>query len=59
MERKGKDRALQWRKVIGPLGKIMKGKNMTLKVEKKSIILPPLTYSYETWTLDGTDASGG
>ena len=53
MEGEIKERAVRGRQVIGSLGRIMKGRNVSMEVKKglrDSIVLPTLTYGSETWT---------
>ncbi len=47
-----RERALQDRKVVGSLGRIMKGRGVSMEVKRdllNTIIVPTLTYANETW----------
>ncbi len=47
-----RERALQGRKVVGSLGRIMNGRSVSLEVKKdlrNTVIVPTLTYARETW----------
>ncbi|KAK3893161.1 hypothetical protein Pcinc_003002 [Petrolisthes cinctipes] len=53
MEGEIRERAVKGRQVIGSLGRIMKGRSVSMEVKRglrNSIILPTLTYASETWT---------
>ncbi|KAK3889856.1 hypothetical protein Pcinc_006182 [Petrolisthes cinctipes] len=53
MEREIRERAMRGRQVIGSLGRIMKGRSVSMEVKRglrNSIILPTLTYASETRT---------
>ena len=53
MEGEIRERAVQGRRVIGSLGRIMKGRSVSMEVKKglrDSIVIPTLTYASETWT---------
>ena len=53
MEGEVRERAVKGRQVVGSLGRIMKGRNVSVDVKKglrDSIVLPTLTYGSETWT---------
>ncbi len=46
------ERALQGRKVVGSLGRIMNGKSVSMDVRRdlrNTVIVPTLTYASETW----------
>jgi len=48
-----RERAVQGRRVIGSLGRIMKGRNVSMDIKKglrNSIVIPTITYAAETWT---------
>ncbi len=47
-----RERALQGRKVVGSLGRIMNGRNVSMEVKRdliNTVIIPTLTYASETW----------
>ncbi|KAK3893665.1 hypothetical protein Pcinc_002527 [Petrolisthes cinctipes] len=53
MEGEIRERAVKGRQVIGSLGRIMKGRSVSMEVKRglrNSIILSTLTYASETWT---------
>ena len=53
MEGEVRERAVKGRQVVGSLGRIMKGRSVSVDVKKglrDSIVLPTLTYGSETWT---------
>ncbi len=48
-----RERALQERRVVGSLGRIINGRSVSKEVERdlrNTIIVPTLTYASETWT---------
>ena len=60
MEGEIRERAVKGRQVIGSLGRIMKGRNVSMDVKRglrNSIVLPTLTYASETWTWNGGQRS--
>ncbi len=53
MEGEIRARALQERKVVGSMGRMMRGKTVSTEVNKAlrdGIIVPTVTYASETWT---------
>ncbi len=53
MEGEVRERAVKGRSVIGSLGRIMKGRKVSMEVKRglrKSVLLPTLKYGSETWT---------
>ncbi len=47
-----RERALQGKKVVGSLGRIMKGRSVSMEVKRdlrNTVIVPTLTYASETW----------
>ncbi len=47
-----RERALQERKVLGSLGRIMNGRSVSIEVKRvlrSTVIVPTLTYASETW----------
>ena len=60
MEGEIRERAVKGRQAIGTLGRIMRGRNVSLNVKKglrNSIVLPTLTYGSETWTWNDAQQS--
>ncbi|MCP5003018.1 MAG: hypothetical protein GY941_03575 [Planctomycetes bacterium] len=60
MEGETRERAVKGRQVIGSLGRIMKGRNVSMEVKRglrNSIVLPTLTYASETWTWNSAQQS--
>ena len=52
MDGETRERAIQGRKVVGPLGRIMKGRTVSMDVKKglcDGVLLPTITYASETW----------
>ncbi len=52
MEGEVRERAVKGRSVIGSLGRVMKGRNMSMKVKRgprNNVLLPTLRYGSETW----------
>ncbi len=52
-EGKTRERALQVRKVVGSLGRMMKGRSVSMEVKRdlrNTVIVPTLTYASKTWT---------
>ncbi len=55
-----RERALQGRKVVGSLGRIKKGRSVSMKVKRdlrNSLIVPALTYASETWAWNESQRS--
>ncbi len=55
-----RERALQGRKVVGYLGRIMKGRSVSMKVKRdlrNTVIAPTLTYASETWAWNESQRS--
>ncbi len=53
MEGESRERALQGGRVAGSLGRIMKGRSVSMEVKRdvrNTLILPTLTYASQTWT---------
>ncbi len=53
-------RALQGRKVVGSLGRIMKGRSVSMEVKsdlRNTVIVPVLTYASETWAWNESQRS--
>ncbi len=53
MEGEVRERAVKERSVIGSLGRVMRGRNVSMEVKrglKNSVLLPTLTYGSEAWT---------
>ncbi len=53
MEGEVRKRAVKGRSVIGSLGRVMKGRNVSMEVKRglrNSVLLPTLTCGSETWT---------
>ncbi len=47
-----RERALQGRKVVGSLGRIMNGRSVSMEVNRdlrNTVIVPTLTYASKTW----------
>ncbi len=52
MEGETRERAVKWRKVVGSLGHMMKGRTVSIEVKKElrdGIIVPTITHASETW----------
>ena len=52
MDGETRERAVQGRKVVGSLGRIMKGRTVSMEVKKglrDGVIIPTITYASETW----------
>ncbi len=52
MEGEIRERALQGRRVVESLGRIMNGRSVSMEVKsdlRNTIIVPTLTYASETW----------
>ncbi len=48
-----RERTVKGRSVIGSLGRVMKGRNVSMEVKRglrNSVLLPTLTYGSEAWT---------
>ncbi len=61
-ERETKERALQRRKVVGSLGRIMKGRSVSMEVKRdlrNTVIVPTLTYASRTWAWNESQRSRG
>ncbi len=55
-----RERALQGRKVVGSLGRIMKGRSVSMEVKRdlrNTVIVPTLTYASETWACNESQRS--
>ncbi len=55
-----RERALQKRKVVGSLGRIMKGRSVNMEVKRdlrNTVIVPTLTYVSETWAWNESQRS--
>ncbi len=55
-----RERAFNGRSVAGSLGRIMKGRSVSMEVKrgiKNRIILPTLSYAFETWTWNAAQQS--
>ncbi len=55
-----RERALQGRKVVGSLGRIMKGRSVSMEVKRDlrdTVIVPTLTYASETWAWNESQRS--
>ncbi len=55
-----RERALQGRKVVGSLGRIMKGRSVSRAVKRdlrNTVIVPTLTYASETWAWNESQRS--
>ncbi len=60
MEREIREQFMRGRSVVGSLAGVMKGRNVSMDVKRglrNSILLPPLTYGSENWTLNGAQQS--
>ena len=60
MEGEIRERVMRGRSVVGSLGGVMKGRNISMDVKKglrKSILLPTLTCGLENWTWNGVQQS--
>ncbi len=58
---KAKKEAVKGRNAIGSLARVMKERNVSMKVKRglrNSILLPTLTYGSETWTWNRAQKSG-
>ncbi len=59
-EGKTRERALQGRKVVGSLGRIMKGRSVSMEVKRdlrNTVIAPTLTYASKTWAWNESQRS--
>ncbi len=59
-EGESRERALQGRKVVGSLGRIMKGRSVSMELKrdlKNTVITPTLTYASETWAWNESQRS--
>ncbi len=57
-----RERALQGRKVVGSLGRIMNGRSLSMEVKRNlrnTLIVPTLTYGSETWAWNESQRSRG
>ncbi len=55
-----RERVLQGRKVVGSLGRIMKGRSVSMEVKRdlrNTVIVPTLTYASETWASNESQMS--
>ncbi len=55
-----RERTLQGRKVVGSLGRIMKGESVSMEVKRdlrNTVIVPTLTYASETWAWNESQRS--
>ncbi len=55
-----RERALQKRKVVGSLGRIMKGRSVSMEVKRdlrNTVIVPIVTYASETWAWNESQRS--
>ncbi len=55
-----RDRALQGRKVVGSLRRIMNGRSVSMEVKRdfrNTVIVPTLTYASETWAWNESQGS--
>ncbi len=55
-----RERALQGRKVAGSLGRIMKGRSVSMEVKRhlrNTVIVPTLTYASKTWAWNESQRS--
>ncbi len=55
-----RERALQGRKVVGSLGRTMKGKSVSIEVKRElrnTVIVPTLTYASKTWAWNESQRS--
>jgi len=60
MDGETRERAVQGRKVVGSLGRIMKGRTVSLEVKKglrDGVIVPTITYASETWVWNESQRS--
>ena len=60
MEGETRERALQGRKVVGSLGRVMSERTVSMEVKKQlrdSVIVPTITYAGETWVWNGRQRS--
>ncbi len=55
-----RERALQGRKMVGSLGRIMNGRSVSMEVKRdlrNTVIVPTLTYASETWAWNESQRS--
>ncbi len=60
-EEETREKALQGRKVVGSLGRIMNGRSVSMEIKRdlrNTVIVPTLTYASKTWAWNESQRSG-
>ncbi len=60
VQKETRERALQGRKAVGSLGRIMKGRSVSMEVKRdlrNTVIVPTLTYESKTWAWNESQRS--